>query len=207
MKLDEDVKTMVINQSVIYCLLLVMQMISAEAPILFAKAAEFFIREITLRAWIHTERNKRRTLQRSDITLAVADGDTDQFDFLIDIVPRDEIKTHGSTTKREETTHSQPMTQVTGNLNLFGGNTIQLNTQALSSGQLGLVDSNSISVGANLIQAQNNQSNVQNQQHGPVQYVLQLPIGANNTLSGGQTIQIQMIQPVSAICNPYYIDA
>ena len=171
-------------------------MISAEAPILFAKAAEFFIREITLRAWIHTERNKRRTLQRSDITLAVADGDTDQFDFLIDIVPRDEIKTHGSTNKREETSHTQSMTQVTGNLNLFGGNTIQLNTQALSSGQLGLVDSNGISVGANIIQAQTNQTNVQNQQHGPVQYVLQLPISGNNSLSGSQTIQIQMLPQV-----------
>lgn len=38
-------------------------MISAEAPVLFAKAAEMFIEELTLRAWIHTEENKRRTLQ------------------------------------------------------------------------------------------------------------------------------------------------
>lgn len=40
-----------------------MQMISAEAPVLFAKAAQIFITELTLRAWIHTEDNKRRTLQ------------------------------------------------------------------------------------------------------------------------------------------------
>lgn len=46
MKLDEEVK-----------------MISAEAPVLFAKAAEIFIHELTLRAWSHTEDNKRRTLQ------------------------------------------------------------------------------------------------------------------------------------------------
>ena len=39
------------------------QMISAEAPALFAKAAELFISELTLRAWIHAEDNKRRTLQ------------------------------------------------------------------------------------------------------------------------------------------------
>lgn len=39
------------------------QMISAEAPVLFAKAAQIFITELTLRAWIHTEDNKRRTLQ------------------------------------------------------------------------------------------------------------------------------------------------
>ena len=73
MKLDEDVK-----------------MISAEAPLLFAKAAEMFIHELTLRAWLHTEDNKRRTLQRSDIAMAITKYD--QFDFLIDIVPRDEIK-------------------------------------------------------------------------------------------------------------------
>lgn len=90
MKLDEDVK-----------------MISAEAPLLFAKAAEIFIHELTLRSWIHTEDNKRRTLQvlvniflfdvntygyfqRNDIAMAITKFD--QFDFLIDIVPREDIK-------------------------------------------------------------------------------------------------------------------
>ena len=38
-------------------------MISAEAPVLFAKAAEIFVSELSLRAWFHTEENKRRTLQ------------------------------------------------------------------------------------------------------------------------------------------------
>jgi nuclear transcription factor Y gamma len=38
-------------------------MISAEAPILFAKACEMFIIELTIRAWVHTEESKRRTLQ------------------------------------------------------------------------------------------------------------------------------------------------
>ncbi|PIO26840.1 hypothetical protein AB205_0000230 [Aquarana catesbeiana] len=65
-------------------------MISAEAPVLFAKAAQIFITELTLRAWIHTEDNKRRTLQRNDIAMAITKFD--QFDFLIDIVPRDELK-------------------------------------------------------------------------------------------------------------------
>jgi nuclear transcription factor Y gamma len=64
-------------------------MISAEAPVLFAKAAEMFITELSLRAWIHTEDNKRRTLQRNDIAMAITKYD--QFDFLIDIVPRDEL--------------------------------------------------------------------------------------------------------------------
>ncbi|CAG8545282.1 12614_t:CDS:2 [Ambispora leptoticha] len=72
MKSDQDVK-----------------MISAEAPILFSKACEIFISEITMRAWIHAEENKRRTLQRSDVASAV--GRSDQFDFLIDIVPREEV--------------------------------------------------------------------------------------------------------------------
>lgn len=85
MKLDEDVK-----------------MISAEAPLLFAKATEIFIHELTLRAWLHTEDNKRRTLQRNDIAMAISKYD--QFDFLIDIVPRDEIKPK----KETETKTVQP---------------------------------------------------------------------------------------------------
>ena len=80
MKLDEDVK-----------------MISAEAPVLFGKACEMFIHELTMRAWVHTEDNKRRTLQRNDIAMAITKYD--QFDFLIDIVPRDDIK---PTAKRED---------------------------------------------------------------------------------------------------------
>jgi len=79
MKLDDDVK-----------------MISAEAPMLFAKAAEIFIHELTMRAWIHTEDNKRRTLQRNDIAMAIAKYD--QFDFLIDIVPREDIKPQAAST-------------------------------------------------------------------------------------------------------------
>ena len=70
MKSDEDVR-----------------MISAEAPALFAKACEMFIIELTHRSWLYTEENRRRTLQRSDIATAIAQ--TDIFDFLIDIVPRE----------------------------------------------------------------------------------------------------------------------
>mmetsp|Transcript_28853 Transcript_28853/g.73610 ORF Transcript_28853/g.73610 Transcript_28853/m.73610 type:complete len:200 (-) Transcript_28853:389-988(-) len=73
MKSDEDVR-----------------MISAEAPVLFAKACEMFILELTLRSWYHAEENKRRTLQRNDIAAAITR--TDIFDFLIDIVPREDLK-------------------------------------------------------------------------------------------------------------------
>ncbi len=68
------------------------KMISAEAPILFAKGCDIFITELTMRAWIHAEENKRRTLQRSDIASALAKSD--MFDFLIDIVPREEAAYH-----------------------------------------------------------------------------------------------------------------
>lgn len=73
MKTDEDVR-----------------MISAEAPILFAKGCEVFITELTMRAWIHAEESKRRTLQKSDIAAALTKSD--MFDFLIDVVPREEEK-------------------------------------------------------------------------------------------------------------------
>lgn len=66
------------------------RMISAEAPILFAKGCDVFITELTMRAWIHAEENKRRTLQKSDIAAALTKSD--MFDFLIDVVPREEEK-------------------------------------------------------------------------------------------------------------------
>ncbi|KAG9317970.1 histone-fold-containing protein [Chiua virens] len=64
------------------------KMIAADAPILFCKACEVFISEITARAFIIADSNKRRTLSRADIAKALAKSD--QFDFLIDIVPREE---------------------------------------------------------------------------------------------------------------------
>ncbi|XVF38151.1 hypothetical protein REPUB_Repub20aG0075100 [Reevesia pubescens] len=72
MKADEDVR-----------------MISAEAPVVFARACEMFILELTLRSWNHTEENKRRTLQKNDIGAAITR--TDIFDFLVDIVPREDL--------------------------------------------------------------------------------------------------------------------
>ena len=47
-----------------------------------------FITEITARAFIIADSNKRRTLSRADIAKAVSKSD--QFDFLIDILPREE---------------------------------------------------------------------------------------------------------------------
>ena len=52
------------------------------------KKNKVFIAEITARAFIVADSNKRRTLSRADIAKALSKSD--QFDFLIDIVPRDE---------------------------------------------------------------------------------------------------------------------
>lgn len=82
-------------------------MISAEAPILFARACEsetshacsrlaplsfnccsltVFIADLTCRSYLHASANRRRTIQRSDVVAAV--GLSNIFDFLVDIVPR-----------------------------------------------------------------------------------------------------------------------
>lgn len=65
-------------------------------------SCEIFICEITRRAWLHAEENKRRTLQRSDVANAVSRSD--QFDFLIDIVPREEPPkpSHKKSSTRED---------------------------------------------------------------------------------------------------------
>ncbi|PUZ50457.1 hypothetical protein GQ55_6G059600 [Panicum hallii var. hallii] len=68
-------------------------MITGEAPVLFAKACEMFIQELTLRAWLHAEEDKR-TLQKNDVTAALAG--TEVFDFLVDIGPSDKLKGDGA---------------------------------------------------------------------------------------------------------------
>lgn len=89
------------------------KMISAEAPILFAKGCDIFITELTMRAWIHAEENKRRTLQRSDIASALAKSD--MFDFLIDIVPREEAtQSRRSHNAGQATALGQTVQQQTG---------------------------------------------------------------------------------------------
>ncbi|KAF8412275.1 hypothetical protein HHK36_000236 [Tetracentron sinense] len=60
------------------------KMISGEAPIVFSKACELFIEEITLRSWIVTLQGKRRTLHKDDVAAALIA--TDIFDFLVNMV-------------------------------------------------------------------------------------------------------------------------
>lgn len=77
MKSDEDVR-----------------MISAEAPVLFAKACELFILDLTIRGWVHAEDSRRRTLQRSDIAATIAHWEV--LDFLNDVIPLEERKPEGA---------------------------------------------------------------------------------------------------------------
>ncbi|MED6111856.1 Nuclear transcription factor Y subunit C-1 [Stylosanthes scabra] len=60
------------------------KMISGEAPIVFSKACELFIEELTRRSWIIAINGKRRTLHKDDVASAVAA--TDIFDFLVTLV-------------------------------------------------------------------------------------------------------------------------
>lgn len=96
-------------------------MISAEAPILFAKGCDIFITELTMRAWIHAEENKRRTLQRSDIASALAKSD--MFDFLIDIVPREEASSHAKRAAAQSAAAPQAVPAGPGQPQLTGQHT------------------------------------------------------------------------------------
>ncbi|KAL6349142.1 hypothetical protein AAG906_033798 [Vitis piasezkii] len=62
------------------------KMISGEAPIIFSKACELFIEELTQRSWKVTLQGKRRTLHKEDVASAVIA--TDVFDFLVNVVSK-----------------------------------------------------------------------------------------------------------------------
>lgn len=53
-------------------------------------SAAVFIQELTCRAFLVADAHKRRTISKSDIARALSKSD--HFDFLIDIVPRDETE-------------------------------------------------------------------------------------------------------------------
>lgn len=64
--------------------------IAAETLVLFAKACEMFIQELTLRGCHHTEEVKRRMLQKNDISVALSR--TEIYDFLVDINTQNKLK-------------------------------------------------------------------------------------------------------------------
>ncbi|XP_074352469.1 uncharacterized protein LOC141691599 [Apium graveolens] len=73
MKADKDVK-----------------MIAKETAAVFAKACEMFILDLTSQAWINTEADGRRLVQNKDLAAAISK--TDLYDFLEDVIPRDQLK-------------------------------------------------------------------------------------------------------------------
>ncbi|XP_057451778.1 nuclear transcription factor Y subunit C-4-like [Lotus japonicus] len=84
------------------------KMISGESPIIFSKACEIFIEELTRRSWIMAMQGKRRTLHKDDVASAVIA--TDVFDFLITLVsdssagsPSDDSAASDTTTTQMET--------------------------------------------------------------------------------------------------------
>ncbi|XP_043682488.1 nuclear transcription factor Y subunit gamma-like [Vespula pensylvanica] len=188
MKLDGDVK-----------------MISAEAPMLFSKAAEIFIHELTLRAWVHTEDNKRRTLQRNDIAMAITKYD--QFDFLIDIVPRDELKQSKAQTESTVRTSMNSdqvhyyfqlaQQQASANQNVQNNGTATQPIQIVqpSTGQI-----QTINIGSPVEQETSNASTtqtvtVQSPQQSSGQQIIQLQ-QAQQTPSSTQTGGIQIVQQI-----------
>lgn len=65
--------------------------------------------QMAMRANSLTAENKRRTLQRNDIAMAVSKTDT--YDFLIDIVPREEVRC-ASPPARRKNPHTQTHVRV-----------------------------------------------------------------------------------------------
>ena len=59
-------------------------MVAAESPVLFAKACELFITDLTNRAWLETLQQKKKTMHKSDVGLAVSKADV--YDFLADVI-------------------------------------------------------------------------------------------------------------------------
>ena len=60
------------------------RMVSAEAPVVFARACAMFILDLTLRSWFEATCKDRRTIQREDVHDAILKADV--YDFLVDIV-------------------------------------------------------------------------------------------------------------------------
>ncbi|ORY91804.1 histone-fold-containing protein [Leucosporidium creatinivorum] len=72
------------------------RMISSEVTVLFEKACQIFIQELTARSHLVSLASRRRTLSRPDVAQAVSKSD--MFDFLIDIIPRDDAGSTGGAT-------------------------------------------------------------------------------------------------------------
>lgn len=61
------------------------KMISAEVPLIFSKACEFFVQELTIKSWPRAEYHGRRTLRKEDIAEALG-SEPMCYEFLFDSV-------------------------------------------------------------------------------------------------------------------------
>ncbi|XP_051140654.1 nuclear transcription factor Y subunit C-2-like [Andrographis paniculata] len=61
------------------------KMVTADTPVIFAKACELFIMELTLRAWMRAQESNSETIHRNHVANAVRDEEL--LLFLKDIVP------------------------------------------------------------------------------------------------------------------------
>merc|ERR1712079_523626 len=131
------------------------------------------------RAWVHTEDNKRRTLQRNDIAMAITKYD--QFDFLIDIVPRDDIKP--STARKEDSSVRMAPDQVSYYFQLAQQHqqSLQNNSSAAPQPQQKQQQQQSQPQVIQLQPQQMNQSNTAQPPPGGIQIVQQI-IGPNGEI-------------------------
>ncbi|AFZ80736.1 histone-like transcription factor CBF/NF-Y and archaeal histone domain-containing protein [Theileria equi strain WA] len=65
-------------------------MISADAPVILAKACEMLIKELTLQSWTCTLLTRRCTLQKQDITSAIFKSNI--YNFLYDVLTPEELR-------------------------------------------------------------------------------------------------------------------
>ncbi|PLW46824.1 hypothetical protein PCASD_05983 [Puccinia coronata f. sp. avenae] len=86
------------------------KMIANEVTVLLDKACEIFINEITVRAFLVANSLNRRTVNNSDVAMAISQSD--MFDFLIDIVPTEQISSENGSagTLPAASTSASPIT-------------------------------------------------------------------------------------------------
>ncbi len=131
MKLDDEVK-----------------MVSQETPVVLGKACEFFITELSMRSWHATDTQKRRTMKTHDVVYGAKQSD--QFDFLIDILPARSYISRRRTNKGVQ--HYSPPSMPAQNSSRFNPNTITSAgvdaTKAASSGAAAAAAAASVSMAA-----------------------------------------------------------
>mmetsp|Transcript_7645 Transcript_7645/g.11117 ORF Transcript_7645/g.11117 Transcript_7645/m.11117 type:complete len:274 (-) Transcript_7645:285-1106(-) len=161
-------------------------MIAGEAPVMLGKACELLIRDLTTRAWWHTQNNRRRTLQRQDIHAGACDSDV--YDFLIDFIPR--INHAGGV---EGSGVQQPCSATTVSEQCVTGKNV---TSSLAMEEGAAVPTGQIpNTGMSIAEAQLRLAHLQQIQQ---QFALQrqqmqdaAAAGSANVISGGQLVQEQ----------------